>query len=214
MLYARYTVSTQRISTQKVNVASFTMKTLNVSILAASFLLWATTLAVPLSGHQAGSFQPSDRNLTLPISVIGPNHAYAPSSLDLKQSLTLSSRPYDPYDYRARGSRQTIRFSNYGPTLANIGIEECVARAVSDLVGRRGRVYEYKDDLEYSAYGVVVKMVPSQVMTWLMWDEAIFGILKFSRAEFAGVLRFEIMQDGIVGWVGKGSIEGDGVGQA
>ncbi len=74
-------------------------------------------------------------------------------------------------------------------------------------------MYEYKDDLEYSAYGVVLKMVPGQVITWLMWDEALIGILKFSRAEFAGVLKFEIMQDGIAGWVGKGSIEVDGVGK-
>lgn len=134
--------------------------------------------------------------------------------LDPKQNLIQRSRPHDPYDYRHRGSHQTIRFSNYGPNLANAGIEECLRRAISDITGRRGRVYEYKDDLEYSAYGVVVKMVPSHVMTWLMWDEAIFGILRFSRAEFAGVLRFEIMQDGFEGWVGKGSIEKVGVGEA
>lgn len=50
-------------------------------------------------------------------------------------------------------------------------------------------------------------MVPSEVMTWFMWEEAIVGILKFSRSAFAGVLRFEIMQDGIEEKVGTGSIQ-------
>ncbi len=190
------------------------MRTSNTSILAASFLLWATTVAAPLSGLLAGFIQQPSRNVTLPFNVAGVSHKYAHSQyiIQLEPDLTNTRPPYDPYDYRARGSRQTIRFSQYGPPITNNGIQECLTRAIFDLTGRQGRVYEYKDDLEYSAYGVVLKLIPSEVITWTMWEEAISGILKFSRAEFAGVLRFEIMQDGIAGWVGQGSIEMDGHG--
>lgn len=45
------------------------------------------------------------------------------------------------------------------------------------------------------------------MMTWTMWEEALAGILKFSRDQFAGTLRFEIEQKPYLGWFAEGSIE-------
>jgi len=90
MLYARYEVDTQRISMQKFSVASFTMRTLNAFILAASFLVWTTILAAPPPGPHTASIQLPGLNLTLPFNATEARPRYAPflSIIDPKQDLT------------------------------------------------------------------------------------------------------------------------------
>lgn len=121
-------------------------------------------------------------------------------------NLTRSSRPSDPYEYRASGSKQMIIFSSYGADVAFTDIRECLILAHLDVSGHKGTVYQWKHDLEYSSDGLALKMDPSEWMTWTMWQEAITGILNFSKNQFAGTLKFAIMQDGTEGVAGNGSI--------
>lgn len=74
------------------------------------------------------------------------------------------------------------------------------------LINHRGKIMEEKDELEYSIAGVILRLKPGGLMTWTLWEEALAGILNFSRTKFAGTSDFQIFQKGVIGYLGEGSI--------
>lgn len=79
-------------------------------------------------------------------------------------------------------------------------------QAYLGLINQRGKITEEKDELEYSVAGVILRLKPGGLMTWTLWEEALAGILNYSRTKFAGTSEFQIFQKGVIGYLAEGSI--------
>ena len=125
--------------------------------------------------------------------------------INLEKLLIVPRRPRDPYDYRPPDSDQVIEFYGYGSYIVLSQLYECFIHAHRDYYEKHGLM---ERDLVYSdrKNEVFMHFYPGEQMTWDMWKETLAGILDFFTLKLSVSLSFIVLQDGVEGDVGKGSI--------